>query len=358
MALRTRRGKLRACNIPGGGRPMQVRGVNATVGTLLAASLLCPTACRRDPSPGAPDVRDAGLAAKSERRDPGDSSDPSTLADAWVAAVGSSKPVLSEERRQEAPNNDCDTTASLAVHNLPEVRRIIESATKSSSLPGGQHFGGVGPITSGPGNFTWSLGLHTDQRYVPLISWSVDPSGRLEVEMYGREIPIPPEAFRKVARACKQPGAEEATVPERASSAAPSAAPCPASTIGTDASSPTCSGDAGHPCGCDFDTQACIRGKCHVCAAGTLPHFTECARRCLHDTDCQAGQICVFLAGNEFACQRPIVPKGKHCGAGEILLPSDGDCWKTCTSDADCGEDRCCVQDPNAPVPICMGRCP
>lgn len=107
--------------------------------------------------------------------------------------------------------------------------------------------------------------------------------------------------------------------------------------------------------GCDFEMQACINGRCRTCGHGTKPLYDQCARTCSEDTDCARGLVCVFVTGSDFVCQKP-APK-KTCQKGHIWLASDGECWKTCKTDHDCPKDLCCLSDPNAPVPICMGKC-
>ena len=116
-----------------------------------------------------------------------------------------------------------------------------------------------------------------------------------------------------------------------------------------------CDADANDP-RCDYETEACIRGRCVTCAKGLLPMVTRCAHQCATDRDCPRGLICNFIASGLSLCDPP-APKRK-CAPGEIWLRSDGDCWKLCKSDSDCPQDKCCQSDPNARAQICMGRCP
>jgi hypothetical protein len=116
-----------------------------------------------------------------------------------------------------------------------------------------------------------------------------------------------------------------------------------------------CDGDAAQPYGCDYQTQACVAGNCQTCGPGTEPFLTVCEKKCKTDRDCPEGLVCIFNAGALFTCEKPAAKK--KCPRGQIWLRSDGECWKTCKSDHDCPEDMCCLADPNAPMPICMGRC-
>jgi hypothetical protein len=107
--------------------------------------------------------------------------------------------------------------------------------------------------------------------------------------------------------------------------------------------------------GCDFDSEACINGRCRPCGPGTKPLLHECAKACDRDVDCPRGLVCVFVTGAKFVCQKP-APK-KTCPPGHIWLRNSGACVKTCKGEHDCPRDMCCLTDPNAPVPICMSRC-
>ena len=76
---------------------------------------------------------------------------------------------------------------------------------------------------------------------------------------------------------------------------------------------------------------------------------------CHNDADCTSPQFCMFVAGETYVCSTPKTPK--PCPRGKVFRKSDGECWVTCKTDADCGHDMCCTTDPNAPTPICMARC-
>lgn len=116
-----------------------------------------------------------------------------------------------------------------------------------------------------------------------------------------------------------------------------------------------CSGTGTNPHGCDFETQACVGGTCQTCALGTRAMMTGCMKGCRADQDCPHHQICNFIAGDVYVCTEPAAPKA--CPRGQIFLKSDGECWTTCSADADCPNDMCCRSDFNAPSPICMARC-
>jgi hypothetical protein len=142
-----------------------------------------------------------------------------------------------------------------------------------------------------------------------------------------------------------------ASAPEAGQRAEAAAAP-----PSPDAGRVECHTDAGAPEGCDYTTQACIRGQCVTCAEGAAPLVTECATKCATDRDCPRGLVCNFIAGDLYTCAPP-APKRK-CPQGQVWLRSDGACWKVCKSDRDCPEGQCCQWDPNAPSRICMGKCP
>lgn len=76
---------------------------------------------------------------------------------------------------------------------------------------------------------------------------------------------------------------------------------------------------------------------------------------CRQDSECGPGRVCTFIAGDTWVCSA--IPAPETCPKGEIFLPRVGGCWQSCDTDKDCPEHMCCSSDPNAPQPICMGRC-
>jgi hypothetical protein len=80
------------------------------------------------------------------------------------------------------------------------------------------------------------------------------------------------------------------------------------------------------------------------------------ANPCHVDKDCPNQQICAFVSGDTFLCSKPFPEE--PCPKGQVFLRSDGECWTTCKTDADCAEPSvCCSTDPNAPEAICVGNC-
>jgi hypothetical protein len=59
----------------------------------------------------------------------------------------------------------------------------------------------------------------------------------------------------------------------------------------------------------------------------------------------------------EFLKRSGVNGKPRDVRARLGLRKSDGECWTTCTTHADCPKDMCCRRDFNSPKTICMGRC-
>jgi hypothetical protein len=103
-----------------------------------------------------------------------------------------------------APVHGCEEQVAEVVNALPAVKRAVAEAEVAAEKSGGSAtFGGMGPIDDPDGGFSASMGLHTEERYEPLVSYSVDGKGRLSVMAEGAELELSAAAMSSVARACR-----------------------------------------------------------------------------------------------------------------------------------------------------------
>jgi hypothetical protein len=110
----------------------------------------------------------------------------------------------SEARRAARSRDACEEAAAKAANDLPAVKKMMDDATRETEKSGGRaRLGGVGPIDHDDG-FSVSLGVHTEERFVSMVWYSVDRDGQLTVRVYGIEERVPEAALRKVEAACKR----------------------------------------------------------------------------------------------------------------------------------------------------------
>lgn len=99
----------------------------------------------------------------------------------------------------------CEEKVAEVVNALPEVKRAVADGQAAADKSRGRAtFGGMGPNDDGDGGFTVSMGLHTEERFETLVTYSVDGKGRLTVFAGGPELELPAATLRSVERACRR----------------------------------------------------------------------------------------------------------------------------------------------------------
>lgn len=107
-------------------------------------------------------------------------------------------------RRRTSPPAACEAKATEVVNELPEVKRATADAMDDAEQSdGGAHFGGVGPNEDGEGGITFSLGVHTDERFEARVVASVAKDGALSVTVLGSDVAVPAAVRRAVREACR-----------------------------------------------------------------------------------------------------------------------------------------------------------
>jgi hypothetical protein len=104
-----------------------------------------------------------------------------------------------------AAASGCEEQVAEVVNALPAVKRAVAEAQAAADKSGGHaSFGGIGPNDDEDGGFSASMGLHTEERFEAVVSYSVDGKGRLSVSAGGAELELPAATLRSVERACRR----------------------------------------------------------------------------------------------------------------------------------------------------------
>jgi hypothetical protein len=99
----------------------------------------------------------------------------------------------------------CQERVAEVVNSLPAVKRAIAEGQAAADESGGRAtFGGIGPTEDDDGGFSARIGLHTQESFEALVSYSVDGKGRLTVNAGGVDLELPAATLRSVERACRR----------------------------------------------------------------------------------------------------------------------------------------------------------
>ncbi len=107
----------------------------------------------------------------------------------------------------------CEKTADDAVHQLPAVqafdaRAATETSSDAEAPPGTPTLITLPPTDLAGEKFSVVTGYGTETalRSSPRVEYTVDrKTGRVDLKVSSRSVPVPPEASAAIARACARP---------------------------------------------------------------------------------------------------------------------------------------------------------